>query len=128
MKNLLEQAVLSLEQQKVKEIFVEDEEFYVETCDCQDLDEMIKGILIDMGDLEIEEIDVFDYINENEDISEFVEDLLTSLGIEEDEIENYLCETTIENSFLDIEPVDGFFLVTPNFKEVMAFYTTYLEV
>jgi len=127
MENLLQKAVLSLEQKQIKEIFVEDEDFYVEKCDCQDLDELFKGILLDFGDLKISEINTADYIDENSDVLGFIMDLLNIIGIEEDEINNYVCETTIEDSFLDIEQINDFYIITPDFEKLMAFYTTYLE-
>ena len=130
MGNLLEQAAMSLEQKKVKEIFVEDEDFYVDECDCEEVSDAINTILDEAGEIEIlgEDFIGAEYIDDNNDILDFVYNLLVELGIESDVIDNYVWETLLADSFLDFFAEDDIVYVSIDEDLFMDWYTTYLEV
>jgi len=133
MKNLLEQAVLSLEQKQVREIFTEDEDFYVETCECDsdEFNQMIDQHIQEAGSLIQDKayVEKDNYIDDNSEIVDFVVEFLVGLGIDADEIDNYVAETLLEDSFLDIEDYDeDNFIISINGMRFVEFYVTYLEV
>lgn len=111
MHDLLNNAALTLQQKNVIEAIGEEE--FIEDCLFDETDDITDEELI--SDLDLDqtlEIDTFDlenvvYLSDDLDLNDFVEEILSTCGVTSDEIDDYLCETEIEDSFLNTFEDDG---------------------
>ena len=98
------------------------EEEYNEDCDCEEimttLTETVFGsITMDSNDYEATE-----YLCDDEDLFDYATAILEELNVPDDEIDNYMCGTLLDDSFLDFEEdEDGNIEVSVNIQQLYEF-------
>lgn len=109
MQKFIKKAVESLEKQQVEQVplldegeslFFEEEDYDTAYSKASNL---IEDQTFGVQDLDICDFEDMEYLCDNENIYDFVMQVLQDVGVIEDEIQNYLCETRFEDSFLDAD-------------------------
>ena len=134
MQKLLQKAVNSLQNARNLEVakvqkevepqesYLNDNEDYDEGCDCEAIlnnlqDTEFGELYISLGDYENTE-----YLCDDERIFDFASGILENLNVPDDEIDNYMCGTTLNDSFLDFyEDGDGGIDITVNVPALYEF-------
>lgn len=118
MQKLLQKAVNSLQNAKIVEVAkvqinsqindqnIEDDndnEDYDEGCDCEGIMNLINDMVFDTLTISEEDYENTEYLCDIESVFDFATAILEALNVPDDEIDNYMCGTTLDDSFLDFE-------------------------